>query len=121
VPLRLHRDCIGALAIFGTTIAAVGHLGLRIGQTLADLAAVGVAQHLLLAQAASIHAQVPIALNTRIAIEQAKGVLAERGSRDMDLAFRLMRTHARTTGRRLADIAGDIVEGRIDLQADAAD
>ncbi|MFX0577499.1 GAF and ANTAR domain-containing protein [Nocardia nepalensis] len=121
VPLRLHRESIGALTILAAPAAAHGHLGLRIGQLLADIAAIGIAHHVLLAQGGIIHAQLPTALNTRVAIEQAKGVLAERGSRDMDLAFGLMRTHARATGGRLADIAGDIVEGRVDLRADVAD
>ncbi|WP_433715469.1 ANTAR domain-containing protein [Nocardia sp. CA-084685] len=65
--------------------------------------------------------QLPTALNTRVAIEQAKGVLAERGDRDMDRAFHIMRGYARATGRRLTDIAGDIIDGRIDPRADAAD
>jgi len=121
VPLRLHRDSIGALTILATSAAALGQLDLRIGQILADIAAVGIAQYVLLAQGATIQAQFPTALNTRVTIEQAKGVLAERGDRDMDRAFQIMRGHARATGRRLTDIAGDIVEGRIDLRADAAD
>ncbi|MFI7667150.1 ANTAR domain-containing protein [Nocardia sp. NPDC049526] len=121
VPLRLHRGSIGALTILATSAGALGQLDLRIGQILADIAAVGIAQHVLLAQGATIQAQFPTALNTRVAIEQAKGVLAERGDRDMDRAFQIMRGHARATGRRLSEIAGDIVEGRIDLRADAAD
>ncbi|WP_330254616.1 GAF and ANTAR domain-containing protein [Nocardia sp. NBC_00565] len=121
VPLRLHHDSIGALTIFAAPAAALGHLSLRIGQILADIAAIGVAHHIVLAHAATIHVQLPTALNTRVTIEQAKGVLAERGSRDMDLAFELMRSHARATGLRLTDIAGDIIEGRVDLTADAKD
>ncbi|WP_433205570.1 GAF and ANTAR domain-containing protein [Nocardia sp. CA-107356] len=121
VPLRLHRDSIGALTIFAAPAAALDHLGPRIGQILADTAAIGIAHHVLLAHSATINAQLPTALNSRVTIEQAKGVLAERGGRDMDLAFELMRAHARATGRRLADIAGDVVEGRVDLRADAAD
>ena len=84
VPLRLHHDGIGARTIFAPPAAALGHLSLRIGQTLADIAAIGVAHHIVLAYTATIHAQLPTALTTRVTIEQAKGVLAERGSRDMD-------------------------------------
>ncbi|MEV4235628.1 GAF and ANTAR domain-containing protein [Nocardia sp. NPDC049737] len=121
VPLRLHRDSIGALTGLAGSAAALGQLDLRIGQILADIAAIGIAQHVLRAQDATIQAQLPTALNTRVAIEQAKGVLAERGDQDMDRAFQIMREYARGTGRRLTDIAGDIVEGRIDLRADAAE
>ncbi|WP_062985644.1 GAF and ANTAR domain-containing protein [Nocardia anaemiae] len=121
VPLRLHRDSIGALTVLADSAAPLGQLDLRIGQILADIAAVGIAHHVLRAQGTTIQAQLPTALNTRVAIEQAKGVLAERGDRDMDRAFQIMRDYARATGRRLTDIAGDIVEGRIDLRADATD
>ncbi|MEV6135386.1 GAF and ANTAR domain-containing protein [Nocardia sp. NPDC051990] len=121
VPLRLHRDSIGALTILAASATALGQQDLRIGQILADIAAVGIAHHVLLAQDATIQAQLPTALNSRVTIEQAKGVLVERGDLDMDQAFQLMREHARATGRRLTDIAGDIVEGRIDPGAEAAD
>jgi AmiR/NasT family two-component response regulator len=50
-------------------------------------------------------------LNTRTVIEQAKGVLAERGGVDMDSAFNLLRGYARRNNRRLADIARAVVEG----------
>jgi AmiR/NasT family two-component response regulator len=50
-------------------------------------------------------------LNTRVVIEQAKGVLAERGGITMDHAFNLLRAHARRSQQRLADMARGVVEG----------
>lgn len=38
-------------------------------------------------------------------------MLAERGTIDMDQAFKLLRAHARRTNRRLADLARDVVDG----------
>jgi AmiR/NasT family two-component response regulator len=58
-----------------------------------------------------VNQQLQTALNTRLIIEQAKGVLAERGTIDMDRAFNLLRGHARRTNRRLADLARAVVDG----------
>jgi AmiR/NasT family two-component response regulator len=40
-----------------------------------------------------------------VIIEQAKGVLAERGQLEMERAFELLRGHARSTQQRLSDVA----------------
>jgi len=56
-----------------------------------------------------INQQLQAALNTRVIIEQAKGVLAERGNVDMDQAFVLLRSYARRTQQRLADVARTVV------------
>ncbi|WP_433715470.1 GAF domain-containing protein [Nocardia sp. CA-084685] len=50
VPLRLHRDSVGALTVLAASAAALGQPDLRIVQILADIAAVGIAQHVALAQ-----------------------------------------------------------------------
>jgi AmiR/NasT family two-component response regulator len=48
------------------------------------------------------------ALQSRIVIEQAKGVLADRGNLDMTEAFSSLRQHARRTNQRLSDLAASI-------------
>ena len=55
------------------------------------------------------------ALNSRIIIEQARGALAQMKGTTPDHAFQLMRSNARSTHRRLVEIAQDVV-GRIDLR-----
>jgi AmiR/NasT family two-component response regulator len=54
------------------------------------------------------------ALNSRVVIEQAKGVLFERLHVDMHEAFALLRTYARRTNRRLTDVALDVINDRLD-------
>ena len=55
--------------------------------------------------------QLQTALNSRVIIEQAKGVIAERRHLDMDQSFTLLRGTARTSNRRLSDLARAIIDG----------
>jgi hypothetical protein len=59
-------------------------------------------------------AQLEGALQSRIAIEQAKGILAERHGLDVDQAFQALRRAARTNRIRLRDLAGQIRPGEPD-------
>jgi AmiR/NasT family two-component response regulator len=52
------------------------------------------------------------ALDTRVVIEQAKGVLAERFGLDVHEAFQVLRTSARSNRMRLHDLAARVVESR---------
>src|SRR5919197_1613689 len=52
------------------------------------------------------------ALDTRVVIEQAKGVLAERFDVDVRDAFHLLRVAARSNRIRLHDLAARVVESR---------
>jgi AmiR/NasT family two-component response regulator len=55
------------------------------------------------------------ALDSRVAIEQAKGMLAERTKLDMDQAFRMLRTFARDSRRHLTAVAEAVVAGTLSL------
>jgi AmiR/NasT family two-component response regulator len=59
----------------------------------------------------TLNEQLQTALNSRVIIEQAKGKLAERLGLDMDQAFSLLRDQARTSNRRLSDLARAFVDG----------
>ena len=60
--------------------------------------------------------QLEHALTSRIQIEQAKGLLAERLGIEVDAAFELLRKTARNSGRKIHDVAADILSGRLDLR-----
>jgi AmiR/NasT family two-component response regulator len=55
--------------------------------------------------------QLQSALTSRVIIEQAKGVLAERGRVGMEEAFARMRRFARDRNQRLSDVARRVIEG----------
>jgi AmiR/NasT family two-component response regulator len=59
-------------------------------------------------------AQLQNALNSRILVEQAKGVLAERLKISTDDAFEILRTAARSRNRLLSDVAREVTTGSAD-------
>jgi GAF domain-containing protein len=111
LPMRLRNEVIGALNLFDTNPGPLGQSTLRIGQALADVATIGLLQQRAIRRRDTLTEQLQTALNSRILIEQAKGVLAERLHLDLDDAFTLLRSGARSRNRRLSELAQAIVDG----------
>ncbi|WP_027341335.1 GAF and ANTAR domain-containing protein [Hamadaea tsunoensis] len=111
VPMRLRTQVIGALNFFDTAPGSLDPDKLRSGQALADVATIGLLQERAIRRRDVLTEQLQAALNSRIVIEQAKGVLAERWHVDMDEAFGLLRRHSRSGNRRLSELARAIVDG----------
>ena len=111
LPLRLRENVIGALNLFSAGSRVLTEDDVRAGQALADVATIGILAQRSLHQAELLAAQLQNALNSRIVIEQAKGVLAERRRISVDEAFTLLREHARKSNLRLSDVARDVAEG----------
>jgi GAF domain-containing protein len=111
VPMRLRAEVIGALNFFDTSPGALGAGKLRIGQALADVATIGLLQQRAIHRRDVLTEQLQTALNSRVLIEQAKGVLAERLHVDVADAFTLLRNGARSHNRRLAELAQAIIDG----------
>jgi hypothetical protein len=110
LPLRLREERVGALNLFRDEPGGLAAVDVAVGQALADVATIGILHQRVLTRAELISQQLQMALNTRVVVEQAKGVLAERGNIDMDQAFALLRSYARRSRQRLADVAHDVVE-----------
>jgi GAF domain-containing protein len=121
VPLRLRAQTIGALSIFRVEPGLLTAEDVRIGQGLADMATISILQERALSQRTVLVEQLQFALTSRVIIEQAKGVLAERCRVDMAEAFTMLRKHARNNNLRLADVAKGIVGGTVELSAVSAD
>jgi GAF domain-containing protein len=111
LPMRLRDDVIGALNFFDVKAGSLEAEKLRIGQALADVATIGLLQHRAIHRRDVLTEQLQTALNSRVLIEQAKGILAERLQVDMDQAFTALRHGARSNNRRLSELARAIVDG----------
>jgi hypothetical protein len=111
LPMRLRGKVIGAVNVFGTDESSLSDEDVAVGQALADIATVGLLQERSIREARVLNEQLQGALISRVVIEQAKGVLAERNQIGMDEAFALLRRHARRSNTRLRDVAQSVVDG----------
>lgn len=117
LPLRLRGTMIGALNLFNADTGEMRRADLDAAQALADVATIAILQHRASIEAQQLNEQLSQALNTRVVIEQAKGVVAEREGLDMVQAFTALRAHARRNNLRLADLARGIVDGSVSATA----
>ncbi len=108
-PLRHRQKVIGALNLFSADTGRLEPTDVRIIQCLADIATIGLLQERALRSAEVLTEQLQSALNSRISIEQAKGILARTHGTGVDASFDRMRTYARVNHLRLSDVARDVV------------
>jgi GAF domain-containing protein len=117
LPMRVHGSTIGALNLFRSEPGRIWDDDLPLGQGMADIAAVALLQERSLRESRGVVDQLQRALSSRVVIEQAKGVLAERAKITLDAAFVRLRGYARTNNRRLGDVAAELIDGRLDPAA----
>jgi transcriptional regulator with GAF, ATPase, and Fis domain len=117
LPMRLRGDVIGAVNIFASNATALTASQIEVGQALADVATVSLLQERSIREARLLNEQLHGALNSRIVIEQAKGMLAERRHIDMDAAFDTLRAHARSTNQKLSAVARSLLAGTLSAEA----
>ncbi|PWW66501.1 GAF domain-containing protein [Actinokineospora spheciospongiae] len=113
VPMRLRTDVLGALTLFRTSPGPLGATALRTATSLVEVATIGLVQHRSLRHHQVLAEQLQSALTSRVGIEQAKGLVAERLQIDMDGAFAALRGFARAANLKLGDVARAVIEGRI--------
>lgn len=114
LPMQRRDDIIGALNLFGASSDPLPDGDLKVGQALAEVATIAIQQRRQLRHAERLATQLQGALQSRIVIEQAKGVLAACGGLDMNHAFERLRGYARRHNRRLTDIATAVAQGTMD-------
>jgi GAF domain-containing protein len=113
VPMRLQAETIGAMNLFSTKAGPLPDADAKVVRALTDVATIAILQERALRQGDLVRSQLQGALDSRIIIEQAKGVLAQMGDLGMDAAFRLLRSYARGSGARLSDVAAGVVAGTL--------
>lgn len=117
LPMRLRGTVIGALNLFHVASGEMRPPDIAVAQALAAVATIAILQHRAAREAQTLNEQLNVALNSRVVIEQAKGMVAERLGLDMEQAFARLRTHARNHNLRLADVARDVIEGALGTAA----
>jgi GAF domain-containing protein len=113
LPMRLRATVIGALNLFHLEPGEMQSADVEAAQALADVATIGILQHRATLQAKVVNQQLQHALNSRIVIEQAKGMVAERENLNMEEAFSALRHHARNHNLRLVDVAEAVIDGSL--------
>jgi hypothetical protein len=115
LPMRLRRDVIGALSLLSTHTDGVEQTMSALGQALADVATIGILQQRSIEHSHQLTEQLQTALNTRVIIEQAKGMLAAtRPDTTPAQAFTALRGYARAHHLKLTTLAQDVVDGTAD-------
>lgn len=113
VPMRLRSQVIGALNLFSTEARALNEEDLDVAQAMADIATIGILHERVVRDSRDFSAQLEFALDSRIAIEQAKGIVAEHNQINVDKAFELIRRFTRDQNRLLSDTARQIIDGKL--------
>ena len=115
VPLRLTTHTLGCLNLFMSEPGGLTDADVALAQALADVASVVIVQDQATRDATIREGHLQYALTSRVAIEQAKGMIAEHDQVDMGEAFARLRTFARNNNRRLTDLAEAVVAGTTDV------
>lgn len=116
VPLRLAVHTLGCLNLFMSEPGGLIDADVALAQALADVASIAMVQDQAMRDATIREGHLQHALTSRIAIEQAKGMIAEHNQVDMNEAFARLRIYARNNNRRLTEIAEAIVAGTTDVR-----
>ncbi|MFP7761616.1 ANTAR domain-containing protein [Marisediminicola sp. LYQ134] len=113
-PLRLRGRTLGAMNLFSTQVGALNERDVTAARALADVATIGIVQERVIREGNIVATQLQHALDSRVVIEQAKGVLYEIRGYDMDEAFNALRRYARSHNLSLRSVAAAIISKRLD-------
>lgn len=113
LPMRLRDQSIGALTLFESKDDVMGGPDIEAAQALADVATIGILQERAIRENQTVRRQLQTALDSRVIIEQAKGVVAYTHDEGMDEAFARIRSYARDTRRPLTEVSRAIVAREI--------
>jgi GAF domain-containing protein len=115
VPLRLRGETIGTLSLFSELLGGVTERDVALAHALADVATIGILQARSTGRYEEIQSQLTAALESRVLIEQAKGIISGARRITVDQAFVRLRDHARSNNMRLQEAARLVVERSLSL------
>lgn len=117
VPLRLRNATLGSMNLFREVPGALNAEDAVALRALTDVATISILQHRTTEHADLVQTQLQHALDSRVLIEQAKGFLSNTHQVDMDTAFTMLRSYARSHRTRIADTARDVISRVIVIPA----
>ncbi|MEV0275221.1 GAF and ANTAR domain-containing protein [Streptomyces sp. NPDC050610] len=117
LPMRLRQQVVGAMNLFDTREKDLSPTDARVARALADVATIAILQQRTIVYGDVERAQLRAALSSRICVEQAKGILAERRHTDLDGAFDALRRHARAHRMPLTELCRQLIDGTLDISA----
>ena len=112
-PLRLRAEVIGTMNLLDTEVGALNEEDVAVAQALSDVATIGILTDRAARERDEVTRQLQGALDSRIVIEQAKGILAQSTGRSMNDAFAALRSFARSNNLGLRAVAAALVERRL--------
>ncbi|WP_409181002.1 GAF and ANTAR domain-containing protein [Amycolatopsis sp. VS8301801F10] len=113
LPMRLRSQVIGTLNVFGRDGTPLTGAALSVAHALTDVATIGILQERAIRRRELLTEQLQHALNSRVVIEQAKGVLAHAGGLEMEAAFDRLRAYSRGSNQRLSEVAEAVASSRL--------
>lgn len=114
IPLRLRQETIGAMNLFHSKPGPLDTEDLQVARALADISTIGILHERAIRRSEVVTEQLQTALNDRVIIEQAKGMLAHSGDLEMHEAFDVLRKFCRGASMRLSDVAHKLVSGAME-------
>jgi len=115
LPLTARGETLGSVDLVAGEVLHLTAVELSTAQMLADVTVAYLVNTRAFDEKSTLADQLQRALDSRIVIEQAKGVLSERRGITVSDAFERLRKHARSNGKKLHDVAGAVVNGELDL------
>lgn len=110
-PMMSRGEAVGTVNVYNRTPRIWDTEALDVGQSLANVASAYVLGQTRLRQSLALTDQLQQALESRVAIEQAKGILAERHGISPEEAFTRLRDRARKQRQKLRDLAETVIRG----------
>ncbi|MFM9877955.1 MAG: ANTAR domain-containing protein [Rhodoglobus sp.] len=114
-PMKLRGRVIGTMNLFSTKRGGLSERDAAVAQALTDVATIGILQERIVREVNTMADQLHRALDSRVLVERAKGMIAQSQSLDMDAAFAVIRAHARANGLTIREVAEGVCDRSIDM------
>jgi GAF domain-containing protein len=113
LPMRRRGTTIGVLCLFSSTKRSVSLSDISSAQVFADVATIAILLHHSFLDTQSVDAQLHHALDSRVVIEQARGMLTEEVGVSVETTFAMIRSYAREHRLSIVEVARNLTNGEL--------